>query len=136
MLIEDNDILPATFSLSVFNTPVALASIAFNLTGGYSAIYPGKNSFYSGLMLTEAALLCGESKEIIFIYADEKIPSEYSDIFPSRHFPLSFAFLLSCNQSGSSIPLSSLKMGIDTPEVFLKRLILIGRNNQLLCSLL
>ena len=136
MLIEDNDILPAAFSLSVFNAPAALASIAFGLKGGYSAIYPGNNSFISGLKLAEAALLyresesaaepehAADSEEIIFIYADEEIPPEYREIFPGKHFPLAFAFLLSRKQNGSSIPLSSLITGTNTPEDFLKRLLL------------
>ena len=130
MLIEDNDILPAAFSLSVFNAPAALVSIAFGLKGGYSAIYPGNNSLASGLKLAEAALLFGESEsaagpdELIFIYADEEIPPEYSEIFPGKHFPLAFAFLLSRKQDGSSIPLSSIIMEADTPEDFLKRLLL------------
>ena len=147
MLIEDNDILPAAFSLSVFNAPAALVSIAFGLKGGYSAIYPGKNSFASGLMLAEAALqeaaLQGEAlqeaePELIFIYADEEIPSEYNEMnlrgeaarrqIPGKHFPLAFAFLLTRKQGGFSIPLSSLKMGTDTPEDFLKRLLLIKSN--------
>ena len=137
MLIEDDDILPAAFSLSVFNVPAALASIAFGLKGGYSAIYPGNNSFASGLLLAEAALL--EAQELIFVYADEEIPSEYKEIYSGKHFPLAFAFLLTRKQGDFSIPLSSIKMGTDTPgtsaearesrgsppEDFLKRLLLL-----------
>ena len=147
MLIEDDDILPAAFSLSVFNAPAALASIAFGLKGGYSAIYPGNNSFASGLRLAEAAFLYGESEsaagpepaaepdhsgvvrrgsppdELIFIYADEEIPPEYREIFPGKHYPMAFALLLSHKQGDFSIPLSSLITGIDTPIDFLKRLL-------------
>ena len=151
MLIEDNDILPAAFSLSVFNAPAALVSIAFGLKGGYSAIYPGKNSFNMGIMLAEASLQ-GEEPELIFIYADEEIPSEYNEMnlrgeadrreVPGKYFPLAFAFLLTRKQGDFSIPLSSLKTGTDTPgtsaearesrgsppEDFLKRLLLIKRD--------
>ena len=130
MLIEDNDILPAAFSLSVFNAPAALASIAFGLKGGCSSIYPGKNSFASGLLLAEASLLETAlqeeaSQELIFIYADEEIPSEYSEIFSGKHLALAFAFLLTRKQGGFSIPLSSLKT--ETPEDFLKSLLLTKR---------
>ena len=129
MLIEDNDILPAAFSLSVFNVPAALASIAFSLKGGYSAIYPGGNSIATGLSLTEAAFLNGESEELIFVYADEDIPHEYKDIFPETHLPLAFGFVLTRKPDSSglnpTIPLYALKEGIDCPENFLKRLILL-----------
>ncbi|MCL2808797.1 MAG: beta-ketoacyl synthase chain length factor [Treponema sp.] len=127
-LIQDNDIMPATFSLSVFNAPVALASMAFSLKGGYSAIFPGGDSFAAGLSIAEAAFLCGESEELIFIYADEEIPNEYKDIIAGNHIPLAFGFMLtrkpSFQGSTPSVYFSTLKEGIDNPEDFLKRLIL------------
>ncbi|MCL2441506.1 MAG: beta-ketoacyl synthase chain length factor [Treponema sp.] len=136
MFIEDNEIKPAAFSLSVFNAPAALASMAFSLKGGYSAVYPGENSFVMGLTLAEAAFICkleprphglDESEELIFVYADEDIPNEYKDIYSGTHNPLAFGFVLTRNPSGqavSTIPFSALKEGINTPEDFLKRLIL------------
>ncbi|MCL2765168.1 MAG: beta-ketoacyl synthase chain length factor [Treponema sp.] len=133
--IEDNDIMPAGFSLSVFNAPAALASMAFSLKGGYTAIYPGGNSFGAGLSLAEAAFLsrgetrgCGESEELIFVYADEVIPHEYKDIFPGTHLPLAFGFVLACKPDSLSIPFSALKEGINNPVDFLKRLILSKLN--------
>ncbi|MDR0497660.1 MAG: beta-ketoacyl synthase chain length factor [Treponema sp.] len=132
-LIEDNYIMPAAFSLSVFNAPAALASMAFSLKGGYSAIYPGENSFAAGLSLAEAAFLCGESDGLIFVYADEEIPHEYKNIFLGTHLPLAFGFVLArepgtlststLSTSTLSIHFSALKEGVDSPENFLKRLI-------------
>jgi hypothetical protein len=146
MLIEDNYIMPAAFSLSVFNAPAALASMAFGLKGGYTAIYPGENSFAAGLSLTEAAFLCGESEELIFVYADEEIPHEYKDILPEGnsaaklpayldladpdgpipgiHPPLAFGFVLARKPGTLPIHLPALKEGINSPEDFLKRIIL------------
>ncbi|MCL2800289.1 MAG: beta-ketoacyl synthase chain length factor [Treponema sp.] len=132
MFIEDNEIMPAAFSISVFNAPAALASMAFSLKGGYSAVYPGGNSLTAGLSLAEAAFLSGESEELIFVYADEVIPEEYKDIFPGTCYPLplAFGFVLTRKPSdlsvtsSSSIQFSALKEGINTPEDFLKRLIL------------
>jgi len=85
MVIEDKNLKPAAFSLSVFNAPAALASIAFGLKGGYSALYPGNNSFAAGLMAAEAAFSSGAAGELIFVYADEEVPPEYrglSGVFP------------------------------------------------------
>jgi len=128
MLIQDNDIMPASFSLSVFNTPAALTSIAFGLKGGYSAVYPAGNSFAAGLSLTEAAFIDGEStalaNELIFVYADEQIPSEYREISFGTPLPLAYGFVLTRKPCDISIPLSSFKESMDTPEAFLKRLIL------------
>ncbi|MCL2443143.1 MAG: beta-ketoacyl synthase chain length factor [Treponema sp.] len=128
MFIEDNEIKPAAFSISVFNAPAALASMAFSLKGGYSAIYPGGNSLTIGLSLAEAAFLNGESEELIFVYADEVIPNEYKDIFSGTHLPLAFGFVLVRKPDSSdlnpAIQFSALKEKIDTPEEFLKRLIL------------
>lgn len=47
-LITEQDVLPASFSLSVFNTPMALASMACGLTGGYSVLFPSADAFYDG----------------------------------------------------------------------------------------
>jgi len=138
MIIEDSSILPAAFSLSVFNAPAALASMAFGLKGGYSAIYPGENSFTSGLSLAQAAFFGDESEQLLFVYADEKIPAEYADILPEgnldpvgsqqrvpeEHPPLAFGFLLTGKPEAAAIPLSSLKAGTENPADFLKQLIL------------
>ena len=65
-LIEDGMILPAAFSLSVFNTPISSATLAFGLKGGYSVIYPSKNNFADALKTAVAPVLAGTEKEIIF----------------------------------------------------------------------
>ena len=127
MLIEENALMPAAFSLSVFNTPVALASIALGLKGGYSTIYPGLNSFATGLAVAEAALLCGAAEEIVFVYADEEVPPEYRCLLEERLPPAAFGIVLSRNPSSFSVPLSSMKGDDDRPLDFLKRLLLCGK---------
>ena len=126
MIIEDNSILPAAFSLSVFNAPAALASMAFGLKGGYTAIYPA--SFASGISLAEAAFFCDESEQLLFVYADEKVPDEYADVHSEEHPPLAFGLLLTRKPEPApghlSIPLSSLKKETESPAHFLKHLIL------------
>jgi len=133
MLIEEGDISPAVFSLSVFNTPVALATMALKLKGGYCAIYPQNNSFAAGIKAAQAALLCGGNShadavnEIILVYADEQGPSEY-ECFMSGNNPAAFGILLSCNNTADQIrgaPLSQFE-NEDDPLVFLKRLLLCG----------
>ena len=79
-LIEDGIILPAGFSLSVFNTPISSATLAFGLKGGYSVIYPSKNNFVDALKTAVAPVLAGTEKEIILVYADELVPEVIKDL--------------------------------------------------------
>jgi hypothetical protein len=123
MVIEDNSLMPAAFSTSVFNAPVALASIAFALKGGYCAIYPGNGSFVAALDLAAAQLLTGDQDSLIFVYADEEIPAEYEGLHDLRENaePLAFAFVLA---KKGNIPLSSGSIKTDSPQDFLKSLFL------------
>jgi hypothetical protein len=128
MVIEDEAIMPAAFSLSVFNAPIALASIALGLKGGYTAIYPGGNSFATGLAVAKAALLSGVD-ELLFVYADEENPQEYKSLSygtsdeTSSSPPLAFAILLTRKPHLNSVSLSSITNYFN-PEDFLKQLIL------------
>ena len=119
-IIEEKTILPAGFSLSVFNTPVALAAIAFGLTGGYSAVYPSKGDFSSALKTAIASVLCGEEKEIVFVYADELVPECYG----VDSIPLSFASIIKSEKAGGFIQLNDIieeKSQIDFLKALLKR---------------
>jgi len=126
MVIEERTLSPAAFSLSVFNAPVALASMAFGLKGGYSALYPGKNSFTTGIIAAEAALLSDTKEEIVLVYADESVPPEYGCFFQECPPPVAFGLLLSRSPRPPSIPLSLLKTEEDNPLNFLKQLLLCG----------
>jgi len=124
MLIEEKELSPAAFSLSVFNAPVALASIALGLKGGYSAIYPaGKNAFAAGLAVAEASLCCDTAQEMVFVYADEQAPPEYAALSRGFSPPAAFGLLLSREPGRLSVPLSSLEGGDGSPLDFLKRLL-------------
>lgn len=123
-IINESMILPAGFSLSVFNTPVALATIAFGLTGGYSAVYPSKGDFSAALKTAAAPVLCGEEKKIVLIYADELVP----ECYVVESTPLAFAAVVSSEKIPDSVKID----GFDsekTPEGFLKRLLEAGRHN-------
>jgi len=122
MLIEEQTLSPAVFSLSVFNAPAALASMALGLKGGYSAIYPGENSFFTGLKAATAELLCGKTKELAFIYADEEAPPEYSCFFAEAPPAAAFGFILSKTRHPGSIPIPQADEQ-ETPLVFLKKLL-------------
>ena len=103
MLIEDQMILPAAFSLSVFNTPIAAATIAMGLKSGYSVTYPSGGNFKDALTAAAASVLSGDQDKILFVYADEKIPEQYGEKIKGDEKPLAFACIISsCRDSNGS----------------------------------
>ena len=123
-IINEKMILPAGFSLSVFNTPVALATIAFGLTGGYSAVYPSKGDLSSALKTALAPVLCGEEKKIVLVYADELVPECYG----VESTPLAFAAVVSSEEMPDSVKICDFDSE-KTPEGFLKRLLEAGKSD-------
>lgn len=133
-LYEDADIMPASFSISVFNTPPAAATISEGIKAGYSAVYPANDSFYDGLISALAPVLSGCEKNIIFVYADEFIIDEYKSAFKPVNAndsaqPLAFACLLSATKlsgtdtttQSAEFKLSEIK-NIHSPQDFLELL--------------
>lgn len=120
MLIEEKTLSPAAFSLSVFNAPVALASMALGLKGGYSSIYPKENSFTAALESAAATLFCGTANELVFVYSDEEVQPEYTGFFSEIPPAAAFGLMLSKTQTPRSV---SLSMTDNNPMGFLKQLI-------------
>jgi hypothetical protein len=124
-LIEEGEIKPALFSLSVFNTPAAQTSIALDLRAGYTALYPA--GFREGLLAAAAPILAGRAERIVLAYAGEAGPPEYKP--ESGSPPLAFAVLLGADPGEGSLPLSPdrgdiepapLAAPLESPENFLK----------------
>ena len=99
-LIEDDSILPAAFSLSVFNAAIAQATIALGLKGGYSCVFPSQGSFADGLLSAAAPVLAGDANEIVLVYADENVPDYYKEFLKGPNEPLAFAAVLSSQKQG------------------------------------
>lgn len=121
-LIEDGMILPAGFSLSVFNTPISSATLAFGLKGGYSVVYPSKNNFADAFKTAVAPVLAGTEKEIILVYADELVPESYGDLRPEENIPCAFACLVSSEEKNNCIALDDFTTVTKSPVEFLKYL--------------
>jgi hypothetical protein len=122
MLIEEKITLPASFSLSVFNTPIALATLAFKLQGGYSVIFPSKGNFRDAFAAACAPVLSGNEKEIMLVYSDELPPEEYSCLGTAEYKPFAFAAIISDSENGVHIP--TMENVPETPAAFLKDIIL------------
>jgi hypothetical protein len=123
--IEEGSLSPASFSLSVFNAPPALASIALGLKGGYTAIYPAGDSLAAAFACARARLEAEEGSALIFVYADEWRTDEYAAL--SGGPALAFALLLARDSGGAEggagggFPLEDPFPG-ETPAEFLSRL--------------
>ncbi len=120
-LILDSEILPAAFSLSVFNTPIASASLCLQLKGGYSVIYPSKCDFKSAVLSAASVLLSGAEEKIILVYADEAILEEYKGVSPKNADVLAFACILQTenkNQNAKKIDFENIL----TPKDFVKNM--------------
>jgi hypothetical protein len=105
-IIEDSEILPAGFSLSVFNTPIAAASLALKLKAGYSVVYPSKGDFYSAFLAAASAVLSGSEEKIVFVYADEYVPEQYGKLQPENNAGIAFACVLSATESKDSVSIN------------------------------
>ena len=104
--LVDREILPASFSYSVFNAPIGLASLACKLKSGYSVIFPQKNQFKDAFLTAVAPVLCGDEKKQIFVYGNELIPEDYAGHFEEfdsdgtdLNEPFVFASLISAEKS-------------------------------------
>jgi len=120
-ILESEKISPAKFSNSVFNAPVAMATIAEKNMQGYSAICSGKNSFYYGLSECLAALRCGADKERIFVHGDELVPPPYQALTGGANTPFVLALFLSSAPSENSleVPDNFSCSGLDFAKDFL-----------------
>lgn len=122
-LVQENMILPAGFSLSVFNTPVSSATLAFGLKGGYSVIYPSRNDFSQAIKAAAAPVLAGIEKEIILVYADELVPDAYGDKRPEENLPMAFACIVSAEKKPSCLTLEDFPATGKSPSEFLRLLL-------------
>lgn len=110
-LIQEESILPAAFSLSVFNAAIAQATIALGLKGGYTCVFPSGADFASGVLSAAAPVLAqgGDSKTVL-VYADENVPDYYKEFLKGPNEPLAFAALLSSQKTDNSIELNLEKI--------------------------
>jgi len=100
-VITEGNVMPAAFSLSTFNAPVALATLQCKLKAGYEVIFPSKGNFSYCAQAAEAAVFGGRKKRILFVYGDELFPEEYNTIqsvkdgnIPIPNIPFAFSVLL------------------------------------------
>ena len=117
---ETNEMKPATFAISVFNTAPAEATILLNSKVPYTPLFSGEKDCIKNLWTTStSAILSGRMKSVLLVYAEEHTPDEYADnLRYGYHPPLCVAVKVS-NKNGENIP----SIALETPEDFIKYLI-------------
>jgi len=126
-LVEDADVLPAQFSISVFNTPPAAATIACGIKAGYTAVYPSEDNFNDALISAAAPVLSGCEKQVVFCYSDEYIIDEYKSSYRARYgkdgeipAPVAFACVVTADGSKGGTEIS-LDQKFSSPEDFISQ---------------
>jgi len=114
-LIEEKEVSPANFSLSVFNTPVAALSIVEGNTEGYVACYPGVDAFKLALIDSAAALRAGDGTSRLLIVADELIPADYVALQDGINQPYALALVLSSESGNGRFELRPDDLQVDSP---------------------
>lgn len=126
MVLQDEEVLPATFSTSVFNTPPAMASIVLGLKNGYSALYPLPQNFFSAVQCVFSSVLCGNSSQVLMVYGDVQSPKEYQALEGACNETWGFATLLKLGQGRSEQTLNILdfsEKSIKKPQDFILKLL-------------
>lgn len=96
--IQENEVKPAAFSLSVFNAAAAEATILLKSQIPYSVFFSGKDNAIPNLLKAGSApIISGRIKSAILIYAEEALPDEYKDNAPWQTEPMVIGLKLSSN---------------------------------------
>jgi hypothetical protein len=102
-LIDTQEVSPAAFSLSVFNAPAFLLSIAETNKEVTSAVYSGAQCLSVAFLEMLGFLNSGIEENCMIIFGDENIPSAYHSLFKSVPEPYAFGILFSSTvKPGSS----------------------------------
>ena len=111
-LVESGEIAPAAFSLSVFNTPVALLSMAEKNTERVVALHAGPASFETGLWEAVACLAHHGDSEVMMIAADEMVPAPFNELASPEGVPYALGLLL-CRGKDAGTAQLELEMDYD-----------------------
>lgn len=94
-LADKNALSPTAFGLSVHNAIPSLFSILTNNKQAINAISAGQDSFMMGLIDAYSRLKSGLAEEILFIYADQKLPKTYLGFQDEQQLSHAIAMVIS-----------------------------------------
>jgi hypothetical protein len=102
-LIDQGDVRPAAFSLSVFNTPVSHLSIHEGLREGITVLLAGENGLINALSPLLSQMIRSPGEDFLLLFADELLPDEYRALSDSDGRPFAFGLILSSEGKGMKI---------------------------------
>jgi hypothetical protein len=94
-LANENALSPTAFGLSVHNAIPSLFSILTQNKQAINAVSAGQDSFMMGLIDVYSRLKSGLAEEILFIYADQKLPSTYLEFQDEQQLSHAIALVVS-----------------------------------------
>ena len=122
----EKEIHPATFSYSVFNAPIAMATILLEQDRPYSCMFGSHNEVKSGFLTAIAPLASGRRDEVVAIICEEAIPDEYVAIHQGGgNEPFVYALKLTSRATERELDAGFLD-ALTTEEELLKTLICKG----------
>lgn len=96
--VENDEMKPSLFSLSVFNTAPAQATMLLGSNIPYTPLFSGRETVIRNLLLAGTApLVSGRLSSVILIYAEEHIPEEYRSLISGFELPMVIALQLSAS---------------------------------------
>ena len=107
-IIETEEVLPAAFSFSVFNTAIALLGISLQNHASAQAFSTLSDQLEAGLIHALSFLENHDQEEkLLLLVGEETVPDAYKKILAEEHRPFIAAFLLSLHGSSYTVRFSS-----------------------------
>jgi hypothetical protein len=93
-IIERQEVSPAAFSLSVFNTPVSALAIHNHNQQRATALFAGPEYFEMALIEAIGLLSDDAATSVLVIVADERLPEIYRQLDPGANLPYALGLVL------------------------------------------
>ncbi|MDC7127296.1 MAG: beta-ketoacyl synthase chain length factor [Spirochaetales bacterium] len=103
-LLDDGEVKPSNFSLSVFNTPLSLLSIEEGKHGSVNILFAGDRIVSMGMQSMYAHAFCNPEDKILMIFADELLPEHYAPLTQAESSPGAFGFVVTPQVEELSVP--------------------------------
>ena len=107
-IIETKEVSPTAFSLSVFNTAIALLGISLKNHASAQAFSTMSHQLEAGLIHALSFLENHpEQEKLLLLVGEERLPETYQKISTEQSIPFVAAFLLSLHGKGYTVRFSS-----------------------------
>jgi hypothetical protein len=99
-VVNQHDVSPADFTLSVHHALIGLLSIVQGNQRGHTAVASGQESFCFGLLEAIACLKEKPDEPVVLIHCDESLPGPFATFNESDERPIALAVALTAKGGG------------------------------------